>query len=274
MQDDVKVLVVRPGWRRPPAAPRPLHLTPRDVRVLRWCADWRVAATADLLQAGRFPSIRAGHVRLSALYRGGLLTSTRLRWRGRVTVAWTLTPEGAAAVAACDAAWTGPPPPAGANQPPLRHHLYHDLGRSSLTAAFLTAAAARGLDAAAWPAMPLALPGRANAMWQPDGAWTCGPVLWLLEYERSWRRNTLQRKLQQFAAALRGGAWRDWWPRAPRLLVVAESAGTQAYRLDTWLADALATTRGTAAVLLLDAALDGSWTRVDTGASWWDAAAR
>jgi hypothetical protein len=273
MHDDLKVLLVKPGWRPAPDARRPVHLTPRDVRVLRWCADWRVASTADLLAAGRFPSPAAGHVRLSALYRGGLLTSTRLRWRDAVTVAWALTDAGAAALAAHDPDWDGPPPAVPTEAPPLRTHLYHDLGRSALAAAFLAGATARGHAAAAWPAVPLALPGRPGGLWQPDGGFACDGQLWLVEYERSWRRDTLQQKLQRFAAALRGGSWRDVWPRPPRLLLAAEALGTQAYRLDTWLADALAPARGPVAVVLLDAALDGSWTRLDGGASWWDAAA-
>ncbi len=289
MPDDLKPLEVRPGWRRMPDPPQSVRLTPRDLDLLQWLADWHYGATRQVGAALAFPSFVAVNTCLARLHRAGYVTSVRLRWPAEdVTAVWALTEAGGRVLAEYVPAWAertrdwvSP-----VDRPALRHAMHHELGRNAVVLAVQAEAARRGVMVAVWPDTD----GTIRAQVPQTGTWinlTPDAVIdvngqpWHLEYERSWRRDTLQHKVHQFGVMLRHEFWRERWIRPPKLLVVADEVGTQEYRIDTWLHEMDAARLGSLAYLPAADVEAGYW-EVTTWSKagdrkqgdWWEFAGR
>lgn len=286
----VKPLDIRPSWRRLPNPPQSIRLTSRDLDLFQWLADWHYGATHQIEMVLEFPSFAAVNTCLSRLHRGGYVTSVRMRWPAdRVTAVWALTAAGGRMLAEYlpDWAerhrdWQSP-----VDKPAFRHSMRHELSRNAITLAAHAEGQRRGVPVTLWPDTD----GTIRAQVPQTGTWinlTPDAVIdvngqpWYLEYERSWRRDTLQHKVHQFGVLLRHEFWHERWVRAPKLLVVADEAkNAQGYRLDTWLQEMDAARLNALAYLPAAAVMAGQW-QVTTWAAggepkvvdWWEIAGR
>lgn len=289
MADRLKPASVITGWRAPPAVPRRLRMTFRDIDLLTWLAAWRYATTAQILAVGDFPSPHAGHQRLNQLYQAGWISSLRMRWPARATTAvWAITPAGLAALAYETQETRWAETPSVVTQAANRHALAHDLGRNAVVLEAEQHARAIGLDLLTVPdnqaTIRAPIPGA--AAWlniTPDAVFDVKGQPWHLEYERSWRRDTLTHKLHNFSLLLHHELWRTRWLRAPKLLLVPEEESSQGYRLETWIHEIDAVRN--AAVVVVPAATirEGTWAawrwlasgdRDPKPRSWWALAAQ
>ena len=286
----VKPLEIRPSWRPSPDPPDPCQLTARDLDLFQWLADWHYSTTHQLLSLLDFPSFGALTTRVSALHRAGYVTSVRMRWpEHSVTAVHALTTAGGRMLvdyvpgwAERHRDWQSP-----VNKPAFRHSMRHELGRNAIILAAHAEGQRRGAPVTLWPDTG----GTIRAQVPQTGTWinlTPDAVIdvngqpWYLEYERSWRRDTLQHKVHQFGVLLRHEFWRERWVRPPKLLVVADEAeNDQGYRLDTWLQEMDAARLNALAYLPAAAVMAGQWQATIWSAAgepkvvdWWTIAGR
>ena len=289
MPDRLKPASVVRGWRGPPVVPRRVLLTGRDLDIFQWLVHWRYGSTAQILTVGDFPTPHAGHQRLNQLYQAGWVTSLRLRWPGPSTTAvWAITPSGLAALADQDAQGGWEEVVSVVERAANRHSIAHELGRNAIVLAAEQHARAVGLDLVGIPdtdaTIRAPIPGAASWLSiTPDAVLDVRGQPWHLEYERSWRRDTLTHKLHSFSLLLHHNLWRTRWLRAPKLLLVPEEAQSQGYRLETWIHEVDAVRDAAVVVVPAAAIRDGTWTawswlesgdRDPTPRSWWDLALR
>lgn len=255
-------------WDDPPDPPQPVTLQERDLVLLDWLAELRYLTTAQAAWLV-FPDLGTARHRLLRLHRGGYVRRARLRWPTAPTTVWA--PTAAVGPVLCAATpdgavrWAEWTPPNG--QALGRSALYHELARTEACQYLLDAARARGWSSAWLPprqgAIRAAAAG-ARVELMPDAVLILNDAVWYLEYERSWRRETLEHKLRAYTLLWRYELWRVAWDRPPRCLLVPEGVSTQRRDWAGWLATVEGARRGWV-VVLPQAALGTDWQ-----AQWWD----
>jgi len=83
----------------------------------------------------------------------------------------------------------------------------------------------------------LFISGRDPLVIKPDAFVRLNDHPWLIELERSWRKETLDHKFKQYDRLILQGGWRDntWCNEPPKVLFIPTGANTQKIQWETWL---------------------------------------
>lgn len=228
---------------------RPIIVQDRDVRLLWILARDRYATVNHLLHAG-FAHRTSLQRRLSLLSQAGYIQSGHMLWPDppihRINV-YTLTAAGAALCEADDpttwaAYYLNWQPPAEAIS--AKRHVLHELGRNDVLWKIVD-----DCYGVQWPIQwdpgqrghvrlyPHGPSGQRLEL-TPDAVMTINQHIWLIEYERSWRPDTLVQKMHRYSRYFHYQGWRETFPLAPRILFILAEKSTQELTLTTWMAQA------------------------------------
>ncbi len=233
-------------------AKQKIQLQNRDISLLWILARDDYATTNQLMHAG-FEHRHSLNRRLAALSTLGYIQTGHMLWTTppihKINV-YSLTDEGANICHEDDpelwdtiyTGWSSP-----LNGMSSKRHVLHELGRNEILWQITDDCYSQQ-----WPILWEAGqkghvrifphgPASERIELTPDAVITINEHVWLIEYERSWRPDTLVSKMQRYSRYFHHQGWREKFVVPPRILFILAEESTQGMRqLDSWIEQAQA----------------------------------
>jgi hypothetical protein len=243
-------------WTPLPKNPPPFLWGQKADDLLHWLASLRYLTAEQAMHLIGWIHKSTAVRQLERMTASGLTQAAWISYRGRRTRVWTLSARGGYLLgrhdpdwASRNADWTSP-----ASDGVSGHAIAHTLDRNLFCIDVDLEVQGRreaGIvrpqapDEGWWmfwesgPPIHLAtLGGGTRTDFVPDAILTINGHPWYLELERSWRVDTLTRKLRQYDTFLKARLWREMHTSLPRVLFLLSDANTQDIAYTTYMARA------------------------------------
>lgn len=232
------------NWRVPGPLTDPVDLTDRDLDIFWLLARNLYSTTKHVVSAG-FDTEQSTHTRLLKLEKAGYVGGAMSIWnpRRRIMV-WSLADPGAEILREYDPdrwstyfdGWHSPVNQVIGN----KRSLVHELRRNDWCGRMEQLFRGSSVDADWMPGSAghvRAYPGGGTTRVEltPDAVFWVNHHYWMVEYERSWRVNTLEDKIYRYGQFYKYRLWEQKMRVAPSVIFVLAPKTTQHSAFDNWV---------------------------------------